>query len=86
MGALNAIVGAGDMKMQDLAEAMGTGMVAVVKGYGLSLKDVGAALATFGDNNIRGRARGDGPADGGAGARGPGEGRGRRNCQAWACR
>lgn len=54
MGALNATVGAGDMKMQDLAEAFGTGMVAVVKGYGLSLKDVGAALATFGDNNIRG--------------------------------
>jgi TP901 family phage tail tape measure protein len=54
MGSLNAIVGAGDMKMQDLSEAMGSGMVAVVKGYGLSLNDVGAALATFGDNNIRG--------------------------------
>ena len=54
MGALNAIVGAGDMKMQDLAEAMGSGMMAVVKGYGLSLKDVGAALDVFGDNNIRG--------------------------------
>ena len=54
MGALNSIVGAGDMKMQDLAEAMGTGVMAVVKGYGLSLKDVGAALDVFGDNNIRG--------------------------------
>jgi TP901 family phage tail tape measure protein len=54
MGALNAIVGSGDMHMQDLAEAFGTGMVAVVKGFGLSLTDVGAALATFGDNNIRG--------------------------------
>jgi TP901 family phage tail tape measure protein len=54
MGALNAIVGAGDMKMQDLAEAMGSGLMAVVKGYGLSLADVGAALDTFGDNNIRG--------------------------------
>ena len=54
MGALNAIVGAGDMKMQDLAEAMGSGVLAVVKGYGLSLKDVGAALATFGDLNVRG--------------------------------
>lgn len=58
MGALNAIVGSGDMQMQDLADAMGTGMVAVVKGYGLSLKDVGAALATFGDNNIRGAKAG----------------------------
>ncbi|MEV8523125.1 phage tail tape measure protein [Streptomyces sp. NPDC052000] len=54
MGQLNAIVGSGDMKMEDLAKALGTGVLAVVKGYGLSLKDVGAALATFGDNNIRG--------------------------------
>ena len=54
MGALNATVGAGDMHMQDLADAMGTGMLAVVKGFGLSLNDVGAALATLGDNNIRG--------------------------------
>jgi TP901 family phage tail tape measure protein len=58
MGALNAIVGAGDMQMQDLADAFGTGMVAVVKGYGLSLKDVGAALDVFGDNNIRGAKAG----------------------------
>jgi TP901 family phage tail tape measure protein len=54
MGSLNAIVGAGDMKMQDLNDAMGSGVLTVVKGYGLSLNDVGAALATFGDNNIRG--------------------------------
>src|SRR5580700_158354 len=54
MGALNSIVGAGDMKMQDLAEALGTGVVPVVKGYGLSLQDVGAALDVFGDLNIRG--------------------------------
>ncbi|MGE7437941.1 phage tail tape measure protein [Kitasatospora sp. NPDC001175] len=58
MGALNAIVGTGDMKMQDLANAFGTGMVASVKGYGLSITDVGAALATFGDNNIRGAQAG----------------------------
>ncbi len=54
MGALNAIVGAGDMQMQDLADAFGSGMVATVKGYGLSLADVGAALDVFGDNNVRG--------------------------------
>ncbi|HET6908906.1 MAG TPA: phage tail tape measure protein [Mycobacteriales bacterium] len=54
MGALNAVVGSGDMRMQDLADALGTGVLAVVKGFGLSLNDVGAALATFGDNNIRG--------------------------------
>jgi TP901 family phage tail tape measure protein len=54
MGILNAVVGTGDMNMQNLAEALGTGMVSVVKGYGLSIKDVGAALATFGDLNVRG--------------------------------
>lgn len=54
MGSLNAIVGAGDMRMQDLADAMGTGIMPVAKNFGMSLKDVGAALAVFGDNNIRG--------------------------------
>jgi TP901 family phage tail tape measure protein len=54
MGKLINIVGAGDMKMEDLNQALGTGVLTVVKGYGLSLDDVGAALATFGDNNIRG--------------------------------
>ena len=54
MGALNAIVGAGDMKMQDLANAMGTGIMAVAKSYGQNINEVGAALAMFGDNNIRG--------------------------------
>ena len=58
MGMLNATVGSGDMHMQDLADAFSTGLLAVVKGYGLSLKDVGAALATFGDNNIRGAKAG----------------------------
>lgn len=56
MGVLNAIVGSGDMNMQDLANALSTGMVAAVKGYGLSIADVGAGLATFGDNNMRGSA------------------------------
>lgn len=54
MGSLNSIVGAGDMKMQDLAEAFGTGFLASVKTFGISLNDVGAALATFGDANVRG--------------------------------
>ena len=54
MGVLNAIVGAGDMTMQDLADAMGTGLMAVAKTYGQSIYQVGAAMATFGDNNIRG--------------------------------
>lgn len=54
MGVLNATVGSGDMKMQDLAKAFSSGLLATVKGFGLSIIDVGAALATFGDNNIRG--------------------------------
>ncbi|MFD5818114.1 phage tail tape measure protein [Streptomyces sp. NPDC127038] len=54
MGVLNATVGTGDMKMQDLASAFGSGMVATVAGFGLNIQDVGAALAVFGDNNIRG--------------------------------
>jgi trimeric autotransporter adhesin len=54
MGQLITIVGSGDMKLKDLNEALGSGILSVVKGYGLSLTDVGAALATFGDNNIRG--------------------------------
>jgi len=59
MGVLNATVGVGDMTMSDLAKAMGTGMVATVKGYGLSIKDVAAGLAVFGDNNIRGAKAGN---------------------------
>jgi TP901 family phage tail tape measure protein len=59
MGVLNATVGVGDMKMQDLAAAFSSGMVATVKGFGLSITDVGAALAVFGDNNIRGALAGN---------------------------
>jgi TP901 family phage tail tape measure protein len=59
MGVLNATVGVGDMKMQDLANAFGSGMVATVKGFGLNINDVGAALAVFGDNNIRGSLAGN---------------------------
>lgn len=59
MGVLNATVGVGDMKMQDLANAFSTGMLATVKGFGLSIQDVGASLAVFGDNNIRGSIAGN---------------------------
>lgn len=58
MGVLNATVGSGDMKMQDLADAFGTGLLASVKGFGVGITDVGAALAVFGDNNIRGAKAG----------------------------
>lgn len=54
MGTLNATVGSGDMTMQDLVEAFGGPLIGVAKGAGVSLKDVGAALADFGDLNVRG--------------------------------
>jgi TP901 family phage tail tape measure protein len=54
MGAVNKIVGSGDMTMQDFADAASSGLFAVAKTYGQSLPQIGAALATFGDNNIRG--------------------------------
>jgi len=54
MGALNAIVGAGDMHMQDLADALGSGLLVQMKTFGVNLTQTGAALAVFGDNNIRG--------------------------------
>jgi TP901 family phage tail tape measure protein len=54
MGYLNAIVGAGDMKFSDLNQALGTGLLVTMKTFGVSLNDTGAALAVFGDNNIRG--------------------------------
>ncbi|MGH2878955.1 MAG: phage tail tape measure protein [Solirubrobacteraceae bacterium] len=50
MGQLNAIVGVGDMRMQQLAQAMATGILPTAHDAGLSLKDVGAALATVTDN------------------------------------
>lgn len=58
MGYLNATVGEGDMRMQDLADALGTGVLAIVKGFGVSMRDASAALAVFGDNNIRGAKAG----------------------------
>jgi TP901 family phage tail tape measure protein len=54
MGQLNATVGAGDMTMQDLNDALGTGLLSTLKTLGLQVNDAGAALAVLGDNNIRG--------------------------------
>lgn len=48
-------VGSGDMTMQNLADAFGTGLLAIGKQFGVTFTDIGAALATFGDNNIRGQ-------------------------------
>lgn len=45
MGLLNSTVGAGDMRMGDLAASMGTGILSSAKMFGLGLQDVGGALA-----------------------------------------
>lgn len=58
MQALLTTVGAGDMTMQNLADAFSNGILAIGKQYGLTLRDMGAALATLGDNNIRGAEAG----------------------------
>lgn len=47
---LNEIVGTGDMRMQGLAEAVGTGVLPVFKTAGLGMRDFGAALTTLTDN------------------------------------
>lgn len=52
MGALDAIIGAGNMKMGDLTAALGTGILPAARSAGLSLSDVGAALATMTDNGV----------------------------------
>jgi TP901 family phage tail tape measure protein len=53
MGILNATIGAGNMKMDDLTAALGTGILPAAKNFGLTLQDVGAALATLTDNGMR---------------------------------
>lgn len=55
MGKLNAIVGAGDMSMTNLNDALSNGLLPTMHLYGVSLTQVGAALATFGDVNLRGQ-------------------------------
>lgn len=51
MGDLNAVVGAGNMRMQDLNNAIGTGLLPTAQGMGLSIREVGAALAVMTDES-----------------------------------
>lgn len=44
IGTLNAIVGRGDMRMEDLTASLSSGVLVAAKSVGLSLRDVGAAL------------------------------------------
>lgn len=52
MGTLNAIVGAGNMHMQDLAAAMSSKILPAAASAGLSLTSIGAAIATFTDTGV----------------------------------
>jgi TP901 family phage tail tape measure protein len=54
MSQLLTIVGTGDMKLSDFNESLSSGLMATMASSGVSLRDMGAALAVFGDNNIRG--------------------------------
>lgn len=48
---LNTIVGMGDMRMDKLAAAIGTGVLPSFKAAGLGMTDFGASLATITDNS-----------------------------------
>lgn len=52
MGTLNATIGAGNMRMQDLTAALSTGVLPAAKAAGLSLPEVGAALAVLTDRGM----------------------------------
>ncbi|MFE2428427.1 phage tail tape measure protein [Streptomyces sp. NPDC059373] len=49
---VNAIIGAGNMRMEDFTAAIGTGILPTAKTFGLSMKSVGAALATLTDEGV----------------------------------
>lgn len=49
---VNAIIGAGNMRMQDFVNAIGTGILPSAKSFGLSLNQVGAALALMTDEGV----------------------------------
>jgi len=52
MGQLNAIVGTGNMRMEDLSQSLSSGVLSSARGFGLSLRDVGSALATLTDAGV----------------------------------
>lgn len=49
---VNAVIGAGNMTLEAFNAALGTGILASAKTFGLSLKDVGSALALFTDEGV----------------------------------
>lgn len=53
---LNATVGAGDLRLNQLVDALGVGILPVAKNAGLTLRDITGVLSVFGDetNNVSG--------------------------------
>lgn len=53
---LNATIGTGDLRLQQLVDALGVGILPAAKQVGLTLHDVTGAMAVFGDetNNVSG--------------------------------
>jgi len=49
---VNAIIGAGNMTMEDMVSALGTGILPTAKTFGLTFSSVGAALAVFTDEGV----------------------------------
>ncbi|MFI0900559.1 phage tail tape measure protein [Streptomyces sp. NPDC020983] len=49
---VNAVIGAGNMTMQDMVAALGTGILPTAKTFGLTFSQVGAALALFTDEGV----------------------------------
>ena len=49
---INAIIGSGNIHMDQLNLALGTGILPAAKTFGLTFKDVGAALALFTDEGV----------------------------------
>lgn len=54
MGILNATAGAGNIRMQQLVESLGTGVMGAAKLAGLNIRDVMGALATLTDEGYQG--------------------------------
>lgn len=53
MGALDAIVGVGNMRLADLVASFGTGILGTAKTFGIGLREVGAALAVLTDAGVQ---------------------------------
>jgi TP901 family phage tail tape measure protein len=49
---VNAIIGAGNMRMEDFVGAIGTGILPAAKTFGVSLQQVGAGLALMTDEGV----------------------------------